>query len=47
MAYNEIIYEIDSGVAVLTLNRPEHLNAWNTEMATEISHALYAAETND
>ena len=47
MAYNDIIYEIDSGVAVLTLNRPEYLNAWNVGMATEISHALNAAETDD
>jgi enoyl-CoA hydratase/carnithine racemase len=29
---DDLRIEIASGVAVLTLNRPEHLNAYTTEM---------------
>lgn len=31
---------VDGNVAVITLNRPEKLNAWNTEMRNEIIAAL-------
>ena len=30
MSYNNIEFEITQGVAVLTLNRPESLNSFNT-----------------
>lgn len=42
--YQEIIYEVDDPVAVITLNRPESLNAWTTRMAAEVRHAVYRAE---
>ena len=42
--YNEIIYTVDEPVAVITLNRPEALNAWTTRMAVEVRHAAYRAE---
>ncbi len=35
------------GVATLTLNRPEALNAWNDRMAEEVDRALRACEADD
>lgn len=39
--------EIDSGVAVLTLNRPEHLNAYTAEMGTLLSRAYRDCDEDD
>ena len=47
MTYESILYEVDQHVALLTLNRPERLNAWNTHMAAEIGSALAAAQADD
>jgi enoyl-CoA hydratase/carnithine racemase len=35
------------GVAALTLNRPEAMNAWNGRMAVEVEAALLACEADD
>jgi enoyl-CoA hydratase/carnithine racemase len=32
MAVDEVLYEVDDRVAVITLNRPERLNAWTASM---------------
>lgn len=45
MDYQTITLEIADGVAVLTLNRPEKMNALTTQMRAEIPHAIGAAET--
>jgi enoyl-CoA hydratase/carnithine racemase len=37
----------DPGVALLTLNRPEAMNAWNDGMAREIDRALHECEADD
>lgn len=42
--YEQIIYHVDDPVAVITLNRPEQLNAWTDQMAAEVRHAVYTAE---
>jgi enoyl-CoA hydratase/carnithine racemase len=38
--YDDIRYEVDDPVAVITLNRPEALNAWTETMDREIRDAL-------
>lgn len=43
MDYSTITLKIDDGLAVLTLNRPEVMNALNTQMRAEVTHAVRAA----
>lgn len=40
MDYEQITYETQGEVAVITLNRPEKLNAWTPRMAEEQAHAI-------
>jgi 2-(1,2-epoxy-1,2-dihydrophenyl)acetyl-CoA isomerase len=40
MAFNCIIFEVKDGVGILTLNRPQSLNSFNTEMHEEIRVAF-------
>jgi 2-(1,2-epoxy-1,2-dihydrophenyl)acetyl-CoA isomerase len=40
MSYETILFEVDSGVARLTLNRPDKLNSFNTQMHGEVRQAL-------
>jgi len=47
MAYKTLIVEIDEHVGVIRLNRPEALNALNSELLTELAHALDDMEKND
>jgi len=42
--YTEILYEVADGIATVTLNRPEKLNAWTMRMAAEVRHACVTAE---
>jgi enoyl-CoA hydratase/carnithine racemase len=44
MTYSEILYEVDGPAAVITLNRPEKLNAWTPTMDREYRAALHEAE---
>ncbi|MCA1659339.1 MAG: enoyl-CoA hydratase/isomerase family protein, partial [Verrucomicrobiaceae bacterium] len=44
MGYETIIYEKENGVATVTLNRPQALNAFVPEMNKEIMDALKAGE---
>lgn len=43
MSYSDILYRVESGVAVVTLNRPDKLNAWRTEMDADVRAAMKAA----
>ena len=45
--YQEILYEVDGPTAVVTMNRPQNLNAFTQLMLAEIRHALGAAEKDD
>jgi enoyl-CoA hydratase/carnithine racemase len=47
MAYEEILYDVSDGIATITLNRPDKLNAWTAIMEGEIREAMYAAEADD
>ena len=43
MSFEHILYVVDQGVATITLNRPEVLNSFNREMASEVRQAFSAA----
>src|SRR3954471_10432163 len=43
VSYETITYETRGDVALITLNRPEKLNAWTPSMAAEQAHAIQAA----
>jgi enoyl-CoA hydratase len=47
MAYRTIIVDIDDHVALITLNRPDALNALNSELLGELIAALREADRND
>jgi 2-(1,2-epoxy-1,2-dihydrophenyl)acetyl-CoA isomerase len=40
MAYDTILFSVDGGIARLTLNRPDKLNSFNTQMHGEVQQAL-------
>ncbi|MFV0491827.1 MAG: enoyl-CoA hydratase [Pseudorhodobacter sp.] len=47
MAYETLIVEIENGVALIRLNRPDALNALNSMLMTELASVLSAADDND
>jgi len=47
MAYETIIYEKEKGIATLTFNRPQVLNAENRQMASEVWAAVEEARDDD
>ena len=44
MTYQQITYAVDDGVAIVTLNRPEKLNAWTPIMGGELLDAFRTAD---
>lgn len=40
MSYQALLCERIDTTALITLNRPEKMNAWNATMATELGMAL-------
>ncbi|WP_460043587.1 enoyl-CoA hydratase [Pseudomonas sp. S2_H01] len=46
MSYTTILKEIQGRVALITLNRPEALNALNSTLISELNHALDELESN-
>jgi len=47
MDYQDILFHQDSGVATLTLNRPQHMNTFSGRMATELSDAYRRCDADD
>ena len=47
MPYTDILYSIDDVVATITLNRPDKLNAWTSEMDADVHHAVERAAADD
>ena len=47
MAFETIIVEVEDHVALIKLNRPDALNALNSELLTELQQALIEADQND
>ena len=47
MAYENIVFEVEQGIATLTFNRPKALNALNGALLTELSDALDTVEANE
>lgn len=43
MAHEQILYGVDGGVATITLNRPDRLNAWTGTMHREVKAAMREA----
>jgi enoyl-CoA hydratase/carnithine racemase len=47
MTYQQIRYEVQDRIATVTLNRPEHLNAWTDVMAEEVYQATHVASADE
>lgn len=47
MAYETLIVEIEDHVALIRINRPEAMNALNSQVLGELSEALKDADSND
>jgi 2-(1,2-epoxy-1,2-dihydrophenyl)acetyl-CoA isomerase len=47
MKYENILFDQKDGIATITLNRPDKLNAYTTELGDEVTHAFRAAQRDD
>jgi enoyl-CoA hydratase len=47
MAYEHILVDVEDGVAILTLNRPEKMNAMNRKLSQELHYAVKQMEADD
>ncbi len=47
MNYEQILLDVEAGVATVTLNRPERLNAYTTVMRQELARAFAALDADD
>jgi enoyl-CoA hydratase len=47
MAYETINVEVDNHVSLITLNRPDAMNALNDQLLTELARAMTDAQDND
>ena len=47
MSYKEILYDVSDGIATITFNRPDKLNAWTGQMDIDVRTAIASAEADD
>jgi enoyl-CoA hydratase/carnithine racemase len=47
MGYQQILYDVSDRIAIITLNRPDKLNAWTTIMEREVRAAMVDADRDD
>ena len=47
MEFQDILYEVSEGIATITLNRPDNLNAFTGRMMHEIISALDITDADD
>jgi len=47
MSYEQLLFDVRDRVALVTLNRPESLNAWTAVMAAELTDAMHRANEDD
>lgn len=45
--HENILYDVSEGIATITLNRPDKLNAYTTEMGEEVYEAFSRARSDD
>jgi enoyl-CoA hydratase/carnithine racemase len=45
--YEDILYDVKDGIALITLNRPEKLNAWTAAMQASVKRAVVDAANDD
>lgn len=47
MDLETVLYEVDRGVATITLNRPQAMNAWTPRLSDDLQVAMGAADADD
>lgn len=47
MEFQSVLYTVSDGVAVVTLNRPDAMNAWTPELSDELQLAMGCADDDD
>ncbi len=47
MTYQHILYEVSQGIATVTLNRPDRMNAWTAVMEHDVREAMTSAAKDD
>ncbi len=47
MTFEAILYEVKDATALITLNRPEKMNAWSQVMADNLTEAMVTANEDD
>ncbi len=47
MNLETVLYDVSDGVALVTLNRPDAMNAWTPQLSDELSVAMGAADEDD